>query len=266
MTNYRSSGMKRFDAWFATVLAGLFYLSLPILLIAPLWVQYVTPRNAVPITEVPKNAVPKLPASPPAPKAAVRPKPPDAAQLARGKQAYTLNCAACHQAQGEGLPGLAPGIRNADFLALASDTFIRQTIQQGRLGTAMAPRPDLSAAVVGDIISWLRDGIGTPAADRRADVSLKVAGNAREGGVKYGRYCAACHGLRGEGYLAGVPGPGIGLKGFLDAACDDFILQTVRHGRRGTPMRAFMGARGVANLTEQDVHDIIAWLRADKAP
>ncbi len=61
--------------------------------------------------------------------------------------------------------------------------------------------------------------------------------------------------------MAGVPGPGIGLSGFLNSVSDDYILQTLRQGRIGTPMRPFLGAKGVANLTEEDAYDIIAQLR-----
>ena len=45
-------------------------------------------------------------------------------------------------------------------------------------------------------------------------------------------------------------------------ASDDFILQTVKQGRIGTAMMPFVGARGLASLTESDVEDIVVYLRS----
>ena len=45
-------------------------------------------------------------------------------------------------------------------------------------------------------------------------------------------------------------------------ASDDYILQTLKRGRIGTAMRSFIGPRGLANLTEQEGKDIIAYLRS----
>jgi len=185
----------------------------------------------------------------------------DSAQVAKGAQMYSLNCSACHQSNGKGLPGVAPSIRNQDFLAIASDEFILNTVRKGRLGTAMAPRPDLTKGTIRDIITYLRSEPVTNAITVKVNDSLKFVGNTKAGADKYSRYCSSCHGPNGEGYLAGVPGPGIGLPGFLDTVSDDYIFQTLKHGRIGTPMRSFIGARGIANLTRQDAYDIIAQLR-----
>ena len=179
----------------------------------------------------------------------------------RGKLHFDVNCIACHQPDGLGKVGFAPSIRNRDFLAIASDDFIRKTIRNGRLGTAMAPRPDLAFQKVSDIIAYLRALPVANPVEIVVDPTLSFNGNAEEGAVKYANYCAACHGSRGEGYLAGVSGPGIGLSGFLESVSDDYILQTLRQGRIGTPMKPFLGAKGIANLTVEDAHDIIAQLR-----
>jgi len=179
----------------------------------------------------------------------------------RGKQHFDVNCVACHQSAGVGKVGFAPSVRNRDFLAIASDDFIRKTIRNGRLGTAMVPRPDLSYQAVSDIIAYLRSLPVSNPVEIVLDPTLSFDGNPTAGAVKYANFCAACHGSRGEGYMAGVPGPGIGLSGFLNSVSDDYILQTLRQGRIGTPMRPFLGAKGVANLTEEDAYDIIAQLR-----
>lgn len=176
---------------------------------------------------------------------------------------YNANCAACHQPDGSGKPGFAPSIRNADFLAIASDDFIKQTVRHGRPGTAMVQRPDLSDQVLGDIVAYLRSLPGGQTPDITVDPSKDLAslGDAQHGLQVYGSYCIACHGEGGKGYVAGGPGTAIGLSGFLAAASDDYIFQTVKQGRAGTAMRPFVGARGLANLSEQEVYDVIAYLR-----
>ena len=207
-----------------------------------------------PSSTVPKKTTPKQSSSPVL-------TPTDPAQVTKGAQSFSLNCSACHQSDGKGLPGIAPSIRNRDFLAIASDEFILNTVRKGRLGTAMAPRPDLTKGTIRDIITYLRSEPVTNAITVKVNDSLKFVGNTKAGADKYSRYCSSCHGPNGEGYLAGVPGPGIGLPGFLDTVSDDYIFQTLKHGRIGTPMKSFIGARGIANLTRQDAYDIIAQLR-----
>ncbi len=181
--------------------------------------------------------------------------------VAKGKQLFNVNCLACHQLDAVGKIGFAPSIGNRDFLALATDAFIRQTILNGRQGTAMAPRPDLSEKEVTAIITYLRSSPVANPVKVSVDWDKKFNGDATAGAEKYGRYCASCHGTKGEGYVAGVPGTGVGLPGFLSAASDDYILQTLKLGRIGTPMQSFIGSRGLANLTERDGHDVIAYLR-----
>jgi len=180
-----------------------------------------------------------------------------------GEMHFNANCVACHQPGGIGRSGFAPSIRNRDFLALASDDFIKQTVRGGRPGTAMVMRPDLSDQVLGDIVAYLRSvPVGT-AVDVDVDPGKNLAtlGKHDEGQVKFAVYCASCHGNDGTGYVAGGSGPAIGLPGFLNAASDDYIYQTLRIGRLGTAMKPFLGAKGVANLNDQDAHDIIAYLR-----
>ncbi len=163
---------------------------------------------------------------------------------------------------GVGKIGFAPSIRNRDFLAIASNDFIKQTVSNGRPGTAMVARPDLSEKVLADIIAYLR---ALPVANEvliSVDAYTVFNGDEKAGKGKFEVFCAACHGPEGQGYAAGGSGPGIGLPGFLKAASDDYIYQTLKQGRVGTPMKPFMGPEGVANLTDQDVYDITTYLRS----
>ncbi len=191
-----------------------------------------------------------------------RPHPHTVSDPTTGIKLFAANCAACHQADGHGKVGLAPSIRNRDFLAIASDEFIRQTVSRGRPGTAMVPRPDLDGEPVDHIIAFLRDMPVANPVTVKVDPSRRFHGDAKAGLEQFALYCAACHGPKGEGYSAGGSGPGIGLPGFLAFASDDYIFQTVKHGRIGTPMKPFLGGGALANLTESDIHDIIAGLRS----
>ncbi|MFT5465806.1 MAG: mono/diheme cytochrome c family protein [Verrucomicrobiales bacterium] len=180
-----------------------------------------------------------------------------------GQMHFAANCAACHQLDGSGLPGIAPSIRNADFLAIADDHFIKETVRRGRVGTAMIQRPDLTEPVLDHIIAYLRSVPSSCAPKVTVDPSKQLAqlGDSNAGHDKFAVFCAACHGEAGKGYVVGGSGPAIGLPGFLDLASDDYIFQTLKHGRSGTAMRPFLGATGLANLAESDIHDIIAYLR-----
>lgn len=184
--------------------------------------------------------------------------------LVKGKTHFEANCAACHQADGAGRAGIAPSIGNRDFLALASDEFIKETVRNGRPGTSMVQRPDLSDQVLTDMIAYLRslpvENVVKIEVD--PDKNLAARGNQEQGHEKFGLYCAACHGPKGQGYIGGGAGPGIGLSGFLNAASDDYIFQTLKQGRINTAMRSFLGASGLANLNEQDAYDIIAYMRS----
>ena len=127
----------------------------------------------------------------------------------------------------------------------------------------MVQRPDLSDQVVDDIIAYLRAMPGGSRPPIEVDDSKDYAsqGDPKHGLQTYTAYCASCHGEGGKGYLAGGPGTAIGLSGFLSTASDDYIFQTLKQGRIGTPMRSFIGAKGLANLSEQEAYDIIAYLR-----
>lgn len=180
----------------------------------------------------------------------------------KGEEHFNINCAACHQIGGEGKIGFAPSIRNRDFLAIASNDFILQTVTNGRPGTAMVARPDLSEKILADIIAYLR---ALPVANDlfvTVDPYTIFNGDKTAGKEKFEIFCASCHGPEGQGYAAGVSGPGIGLPGFLKAASDDYIYQTLKLGRVGTPMKPFIGPKGVANLSDEDVYDITTYLRS----
>lgn len=204
---------------------------------------------------------PREPAAPPA--AAAPAAPPGAeAAVGAGKVAFLRNCAMCHGYEAVGKAGIAPSLSNADFLALATDEFIRTTVREGRLGTAMAPRRDVSSEDLDHIIAYLRSLPRRHVEPVPLDLARKARGDATRGRENFGRYCSPCHGPNGGGYVERGTAPGIALPGFLHIASDAYILATVQRGRRGTAMRSFLGSQGLAQLTVQDMEDIVAFLRS----
>jgi cytochrome c553 len=178
-----------------------------------------------------------------------------------GQALFEANCMACHQKEGAGLAGLAPSIGNRDFLAIASDKFIERVVLEGRPGTSMIPRSDLKGDKLKKIIKYLRAIPVALPISIKVDDTLKFKGDSAKGKTLFRDFCSSCHGPKGEGYVITGPGPGIGLSGFLNQASDDFILKTLEHGRSGTAMRSFIGAKGLGNLTVLDAKDIIVYLR-----
>jgi cytochrome c oxidase cbb3-type subunit 3 len=83
------------------------------------------------------------------------------ADAAAGQAKYATLCAGCHGSQGEGTQ--APELRNASFLAAASDTYLVETLRRGRSGTPMpgfargsTTFPALSPQDIESIVAFIR--------------------------------------------------------------------------------------------------------------
>ena len=88
------------------------------------------------------------------------------------------------------------------------------------------------------------------------------------GAELYGRMCAVCHGLRGEGYKADQA-PAIGSSDYLGTVSDDYLAKTIHDGRPSTTMSAWGLERG-GPLKKPDIEALIAhlrtWQHTDPAP
>lgn len=84
---------------------------------------------------------------------------------------------------------------------------------------------------------------------------------AADGATLFGTFCAACHGVTGEGrwYPGASPFPAIGSPDFLAVATDEFLARTVREGRPGRRMPAWGATQG--GLRPAEIEAIIAHLR-----
>ncbi len=81
----------------------------------------------------------------------------------------------------------------------------------------------------------------------------------RNGFHLYGRMCAVCHGMNGEGYKADQA-PRLRHPDFLSSATDSFLATAIASGRRDTVMSAWSTSRG-GPLDGDDVNAIVAYLR-----
>ncbi len=78
-----------------------------------------------------------------------------AGDATRGAPLYAARCATCHGATGFEGPNVR--LANAEFLAVASDEFLRYAIVKGRPGTAMQPfETALQQGEIGDLVALLR--------------------------------------------------------------------------------------------------------------
>jgi mono/diheme cytochrome c family protein len=189
-----------------------------------------------------------------------------------GATLYGTFCAACHGLRGEGrrYPGMPvfPAVGNPDFIAVATDEFLLQTVTHGRSGRRMPAwgvkegglRPEEILAVAGH----LRVLGGGVAPEPDATPVRWVKADARAGERLYLAYCAGCHGPVGAG------GEGLALNNpnLLAVATDTYLVQTISRGRRGTAMEGFAKPSTVhPALAPADIEAIVSHIRSwEKKP
>ena len=185
----------------------------------------------------------------------------DESTIQQGANIYAQNCIFCHQADAIGKPGFAPSLSNAEFLSVTSDKFILGTMRDGRLGTGMPPFAHLGREQGRAIVAYLRSFSKLPHRASEIDAQPAASGDAKSGKRLFDDICSTCHGQNGDGYIAGGTGTAIGLAGTLNKASDGFLRTTIKEGRSNTRMKGFSGADGLANLSNQEIDDIIVYLR-----
>jgi mono/diheme cytochrome c family protein len=185
----------------------------------------------------------------------------DESTIKQGADIYAQNCVFCHQADAIGKPGFAPSLSNPEFLSFASDKFILGTIRDGRLGTGMPPFAHLGREQGRAILAYLRSFSKLPHRAAEIDAQPAASGDVQSGGNLFGDICSTCHGPSGDGYIAGGTGTAIGKAGTLDKVSDGFLRSTIKQGRSNTRMLGFSGPDGLANLSDQEIDDIIVYLR-----
>ncbi len=174
------------------------------------------------------------------------------AEVKHGRALYGRYCALCHGKKLEGYAAdHANALGNPEFLAVASDEFLRRAIVEGRPGTPMsawakAAGGPLEPKEIDDLIAFLRS-LG-----KHKPSDLVVEGDPNRGAVGFAYRCAVCHGARGQGTERATS---LSQPGFLATAGDGFLRTTIEHGRRGTPMPGF------STLPKQELDDLVAFVR-----
>ena len=185
---------------------------------------------------------------------------------ADGATLFGTFCAACHGREGQGqrFPGMPvfPSIANPDFLAVATDEFIAATVRGGRPGKRMPAwgekegglKPDEIERVVGHLRHLGRTS--APTTPERPARSTK--GDAVVGQRLFAQRCASCHGAKGEG----IEAPALNNRVLLSAASDTYLFETIRRGRRGTPMNGFgLPSTVYSTLSENEIEALVAYIR-----
>lgn len=173
---------------------------------------------------------------------------------------YVTYCGFCHGDAGEGyVSDNANALANPEFLASATDAFIRLGTIHGRPGTPMSPWGDekggpLSADEVDAVVAYIRSWQTVETVDVHDRV---VEGTATRGAPVYNALCASCHGDDGEGVTA------ISLNNpwFHETASDGFIRYAIEVGRPGTPMPGY-----AEQLNDRQIDDVVAYIREWQRP
>ena len=153
-----------------------------------------------------------------------------------GKALYINHCSNCHNAEKSG--GIGPSLNNAAFRALSSDEFLYTTLTRGRANTAMPSWSRFNSKEIHSLIREIQPVKRRISSSQLTEISSEKAA---EGQNIYHYHCSRCHGQEGNGGI----GPAILKKDFLDAASDEFIIETIRRGRTHTPMFAALQDKNV---------------------
>lgn len=184
-----------------------------------------------------------------------------------GGTLYGTFCAACHGPNGEGMryPGMAafPAIGNADFLAVASDRFLIETVTYGRPGRRMPAWGEAEGGLrpgeIEAVVAYVRSFAPDVPAPLDGEPRRWARGDVETGARLYAEACASCHGADG----AGGEGVALATPRFLAAATDTYLTETIRRGRRGTGMPGF-GSPSPAHrvLDDAEIEAIVGFMRS----
>ncbi|MDX8389824.1 MAG: c-type cytochrome [Mariprofundaceae bacterium] len=155
-----------------------------------------------------------------------------------GKQRFKQVCASCHGNDGRAKTGM--GAKNLTYSKLSIEDLVH-TIRYGRPGTLMsAKRHQISNIDIANIANHV--------------FSLRHAGDAKKGNKLFNSNCQSCHATPAKIRLIGNAARP--WKSLTDV--DDHMLNLrIRHGRHID--RA--GKKAIKGLSEDDVQDIILYLR-----
>lgn len=167
-----------------------------------------------------------------------------------GRALFLRYCSYCHGINGEGNPStkfghVGPGILNTDYLRVTNEDFIRDIVLEGRPERDMpAWSENLEPSGIESILAYIEENRPDPDETGR----LPVGTNPDLGEQTFQAKCSTCHGTNGAGAL----GPKLNDPIFLSVADNDFIYDTIIHGRQNTPMP------GWSDLSRAELSGILA--------
>jgi len=183
------------------------------------------------------------------------------ADLELGANRYHFLCFRCHGEFGEGDTG--PSIINRDFLEVASNRMLYETIALGRSHTAMFGwstdvynKEKLEKQDISNIIGHMRK---SALGELSYVYQGSNPGEHQKGAVLYEKHCAECHGKAGEGLKA----PALNSQELLSAASNGYLLATMTIGRSGTAMPSWgYGGKEHPQLSGKERLDLVAYIRS----
>ncbi|VVE39746.1 c-type cytochrome [Pandoraea commovens] len=108
------------------------------------------------------------------------------AQTPSGKTIFGNNCAACHQAGGQGIPGAFPALKGDKFV-LGDAAKVVETVIGGRGGMPTF-NSSLNDKQIADVVTFIRAEWGNNAApvttEQVASIRKTIAAKENEGGTK----------------------------------------------------------------------------------
>jgi mono/diheme cytochrome c family protein len=181
---------------------------------------------------------------------------------------YSQNCAGCHGAQGRG--GAAIALADPVYLEIIDQPTMRRVIAGGVRGTSMPAFAQNAGgmltdkqvdAIAGGIFSqWAQRGV--LAGSDLPSYAPRNQGNAANGALVFGTYCASCHGPQGQG---GPKGSAVANDSFLALVSDQELRTIVIAGRPELGAPDWRGNVPGRPMTEQEITDVVAWLATRRA-
>jgi len=172
-----------------------------------------------------------------------------AAALARGAQAWADSCGRCHNLR-------SPSELNAELWNVSV--------------MHMRVRANLPGGLADDIKAFLMSSVSsdtpTPtqvnSAGKTSAYTNLSPGDPVRGGVVYAQTCIACHGADGKGTIPGIPDL-TSAKGPLTKTDDILLTNMIKGFQSDGSLMAMPPKGGNPDLTEQDMADILAYLRKE---
>ncbi|WML54025.1 c-type cytochrome [Neobacillus sp. PS3-12] len=179
--------------------------------------------------------------------------------VSAGEKIFGQQCITCHGETGKG-EGTKTGtaLNNQHFLNTISDKDLKNYIKYGLTGTEMPSYQSISKKDMNNLVTYIRNW-------QTENITLStpknIKGNVQNGIRLYKTYCLTCHGENAAGMQK--MGPSLSNAEYLKYTSDEQIWITTAYGREDTRMGpSLKGQEGVRQLKENDVSDIVSYIRS----